>query len=454
MWLANHASTPEKPKSVDPLSRMTSHLPSPALASRRLVRVVIATSFVSCLEIFNFTAFGLFAGWIGGQIFPSTNSMSSLLMAVGTFGVGFLFRPLGSIVIGAYADRSGRRAAMTLTIWLMAAGTAAIAACPSYSQVGIVAPVIMLLSRLVQGLAAGGEVGSAASYVMEASPFGRRNYLVSWQLVGQASSAILGASLGVVMSSSLSAANLAAWGWRVPFLIGLLIVPFGFYVRRRLPDDMVGRASPNRKLVPLAELSRSHGKTLALATLMIAGRTIPAYAIAFYMPSYLTHVMHWPAIAGFLASVVFGLVFMLFAPLTGLLADRLQNRKPLLLCAAGATTLLIFPVFHIITHAHDLTTVLAGVALISVFVAPLSSVGSVLVLESFPVQVRASGFSISYAFGVALFGGTVQLIITSLIKWTGNPMAAAWYAAPACLVSFIALLFFPERDREMAMKTH
>jgi MFS transporter, MHS family, proline/betaine transporter len=427
---------------------MPRNLSSETLRSRSMFEIVVATSLVGCLEIFDFTVFGLFAGWIGDQFFPSAVPMLSLLLAVGTFGVGFLFRPLGAMVIGAYADRVGRRAALTLTIWLMAASVATIALCPPYRTIGIAAPILILVSRLLQGLAAGGEIGAGAAYVMEAAPRARRNFLVSWQIVGQAASAILGALLGALLSSCLSAGDLAAWGWRIPFLIGLLIVPLGVFVRRRLPEDTAPQRAATRDRLQLLELCRTHGKKLTLATLMMAGRTVPAFAVVYYMPSYLTHVLHLPAVIGFLSSAVGALVLMLVAPLSGLLADRLKQRKPLLLFAYGATTLLIYPVFHLITHTHSTAAVLAGVGLISVFVAPCSSVGTVLVMESFPARMRATGLAVSYALGVAIFGGTAQVIITWLIKLASNPMAATWYAGPACFVGFCALLFFPEQRED------
>jgi MHS family proline/betaine transporter-like MFS transporter len=414
----------------------------------RLRPIVVAASLVSCLEIFDFSVFALFAGWIGAQFFPAAQPMTSLLLAVATFGVGFLFRPLGAIVIGAYADRVGRRAAMTRSIWLMAAGVAIIAVCPPYRVVGIAAPIAILVGRLLQGLAAGGEIGAAAAYVMEAAPHTRRGFLLSWQLVAAAVAPLMGALLGLLLSSRLSAESLAAWGWRIPFAIGLLIVPLGWYVRRQLPEDALRDAPKPRAKVPLVELYKAHGKPLVLATLTVAGRTVPAYTVSYFMPSYLTHVMHLPAKLGFLATAVSACVLILAAPLSGLLADRLQWRKPLLLVASGVTTLLIYPVFHFISHTHDTATVLLGVGLISAFVAPCSGVGTVMVLEAFPADVRATGTALSFALGVALFGATAQPIVTSLIQWSGNPMAVAWYAVPVCVMSFFALLFFPERRRE------
>ena len=190
-------------------------------------RLIFATALGNGLEIFDFTVYSFFAATIGNQFFPATSELTSLLLSVGTFGVGFFMRPLGAIVLGGYADRVGRRAAMMLTIWLMALGTAIIGLCPSYGSIGIAAPLIVLLARLVQGFAAGGEVGAATTFLLESGPLSKRGYFVSWQAASQGAASLLGASLGLFLSRTLSPADLSAWGWRVPFLLGLLIAPVG-----------------------------------------------------------------------------------------------------------------------------------------------------------------------------------------------------------------------------------
>jgi len=425
---------------------MTRTLPTANADPRReLLKIVVATSLVTCLELFDFTVFGYFAVMIGDQFFPTTDPMTSLLLAVGTFGVGFFMRPLGALVIGAYADRVGRRAAMTITIWLMALGTATIAVCPPFAAIGLAAPLIVIVGRLLQGFAAGGEVGVAVTFAMEAGPASRRGVLVSWQYAGQGGAALLGALLGALLTSTMSPASLALWGWRIPFLIGLLIVPVGLYLRRQLREGPVPGASSRNTRIPLVELCREHGGTLVLATLTKIWSTVPAYALISYMPSYLTRVMHMPAIIGFMSSTLSTLLLVVISPLSGLLADRLHRRKPVALITSGATALLAYPVFLMITHAHGPLPILLGTGLISVLLALGTSIGALLVLEAFPARVRASGFAISHALGVTLFGGTAQFIITGLIKWTGDPLSAAWYVAPACSVSFFALLAFKER---------
>jgi MHS family proline/betaine transporter-like MFS transporter len=374
--------------------------------------------------------------------------MTSLLLAVGTFGVGFFMRPLGAMMIGTYADRVGRRAAMARTTWMMALGTGAIGLCPSFATIGVSAPLIVIAGRSLQGFAVGGDIGVAATFVMEAGPVSRRGYLVSWQLTSQGAAALLGASLGVLLTSTVSPAALVSWGWRVPFLIGLLIAPVGFYVRRRLREDPVPATTATtarHARAPLTELYREHRTTILLAMLMMMGQTLPVYAIVYYMPSYVTRVMHMPAITGFLASASSALLLVIIPPLSGRFADRLPRRKPLALLSSGCTALLVYPVFLLITRANSTLPILCGVGLISAVVALGAGVITLLVLEALPARVRASGLAISHALNVALFGGTAQFIVTGVVKLTGNPISAAWYVAPACLVSFCALILFKER---------
>lgn len=412
---------------------------------RELLKTVVAASLVTGLEMFDFTVFGFFAVMIGERFFPANDPMTSLLWAVGTFGVGFFMRPVGAMIIGAYADRVGRRAAMTRTSWMMALGTAALGLCLSFASIGVIAPLVVIAARSLQGFAVGGDIGVAATFVLEAGPVSRRGYLVSWQLASQGAAALLGATLGVLLTSTMSPGALASGGWRIPFLIGLLIAPVGLYVRHRLRDDPIPTNTARNADTPLAELCREHGTTILLAMLMMMGQTIPVYAIVYFMPSYATRVMHMPAVIGFLASALSALLLVVIPPLAGRLIDSLPRRKPLALLASGCTALLVYPVFLMITRATSALPILCGVGLISTMVALGAGAVALLVLEALPARVRASGMAVSHALHVALFGGTAQFIVTALIRWTGDPMSAAWYVAPACGVSFCALMLFKER---------
>ncbi len=415
---------------------------------RELLRTVVAASLVTGLEMFDFTVFGFFAVIIGDRFFPARDPMTSLLWAVGTFGVGFFMRPVGAMVIGAYADRVGRPAAMARTSWMMALGTATLVLCPSFASIGVIAPLIIIAGRSLQGFAVGGDIGVAAAFVLEAGPVSRRGYLVSWQLASQGAAALLGASLGMLTSSTMSPLALAAWGWRIPFVFGLLIAPVGLYVRLRLRDDPAATDTARHARTPLAELYREHGATILLATLMTMGQTIPVYAIVYFMPSYAARVMHMPAMTGFIASAVSALLLVVVPPLAGRLMDRLRRRKPLALVASGCSALLVYPVFLMLAHARSMAPILFGVALFSITMAFSAVAVALLVLEALPARVRASGMAVSHALSVALFGSTAQFIVTGLIKWTGDPMSAAWYVAPACGVSFCALMLFRERRVE------
>ncbi|MGF6721112.1 MHS family proline/betaine transporter-like MFS transporter [Paraburkholderia sp. GAS41] len=414
--------------------------------NRREVRkAVIAASLATGLEMFDFTVYGFFAVMIGQQFFPAQDPLTSLLLAVGTFGVGFFMRPLGAMLIGAYADRVGRRAAMVRACWLMAIGTAALALCPSFAAIGVAAPLILVAGRSLQGFAVGGDIGVAASFVMESAPVARRGFLLGWQFTSQGAAALLGASLGLLLSRTMSPDALAEWGWRVPFLVGLLIAPLGLYVRQSLRDVPLPATRARAARTPLAEMFRAHGKTIVLAMLMMMGQTVPVYATVYYMPGYMTRVKHMPAMTGFMVSACSALLLTCIPPLAGLLADRMPRRKPLALFSSGCMTLLVYPVFLMMTHAHDVLPILGGVGLISLLLALGAGATTLLVLEALPVRVRASGTAVSHALDVAIFGGTAQFIVTGLIKWTGNPMSAAWYVTPACAVSFCALLLFKER---------
>jgi MFS family permease len=415
---------------------------------REVLKAVIAASLATGIEMFDFTVYGFFAVMIGEQFFPAKDPMTSLLAAVGTFGVGFFMRPLGAMVIGAYADRVGRRAAMVRACWLMAIGTAALALCPSFATIGVAAPLIIIVARSLQGFAVGGDIGVAASFVMETAPVARRGYLLGWQFTSQGAAALLGATLGVLLTRTMSQDSIAEWGWRIPFLIGLLIAPVGLYVRRRLREAPLPAATTREGRgagLLLADLLRTRGKTLLLAMLMMMGQTIPVYATVYYMPSYVTRVKHMPAMTGFQVSAWSALLLVCIPPLAGLLTDRLGRRKPLALFSSGCMALLVYPVFLMMTHAKSALPILGGVGMISMLLALGAGAVTLLVLESLPVQVRASGMAISHTLAIATFGGTAQFIVTGLIKWTGDPMSAAWYVTPACVVSFCALLLFKER---------
>ena len=420
---------------------------APAGPSTR--KLIVATSLGNGLEIFDFTVFSFFAVHIGAAFFPTHDPLTSLLLAVGTFGVGFFARPLGAMMIGSYADRVGRRAALTLTIWLMALGTCTIALCPTYATIGIAAPLIVLLGRLLQGFSAGGEVGASTTLLMESGHARRRGYMISWQMTSQGIAAAAGALMGLVLSRALPADAVASWGWRLPFLVGLLIAPVGYYIRRKLPDQHADAGNATVES-PIRELMNHHRGPLVNGVLMTVSSTVSMYTIVYYMPSYLSRVMHLPATTAFSAALLASLVITLISPVAGVIADRVTHRKRLALVMAILSACCTLPAFWLITHVATPAVVLSVVAVLVALMMIGTGNGMLMIMEAFPPAVRASGFATAYAVSVTLFGGTAQFVVTALVAHSGQPFTAGVYVFVCNIVSLLAILAYRERWRHAA----
>lgn len=418
--------------------------------SRPTSRSAIAAAVIgNWLEFFDFTVYGFFAVIIGKLYFPSSNPTTSLLLSVATFAAGFFTRPLGSVLLGVYADRKGRKAALNLTIMLMAFGTGLIAITPTYAQIGAAAPLLIVFARLVQGFSQGGEFGAATSTLLEQGNSARRGFRASWQLATQGGAALMGSGIAATLSAVLSKESLESWGWRVPFVIGLLIAPVGLYLRRRLADDPAGDAHGIQRGV-LRELFTDHLRTLVLLTLMVMGGTVSTYILTFYMPTYAIHTLGLPMSLSMLVGVTSGCVTLIACPLFGLLSDRIGSRKRPMLIGRGVLVLLLFPAFILIDRFPSLATIMPLTGLMLLFFAMGSASEFALMCESFPRHVRATGISISYALSVCIFGGTAQLVATWLIRVTGNPLAPAGYVATCVLISLVAISLLRETARTAA----
>ncbi len=299
--------------------------------------------------------FSFFAGLIGKLFFPVEGEYGPLLLALATFGIGFVMRPVGSVVIGNYADRAGRKPALTLTIGLMSLGTAIIGLAPTYAQIGIAAPLLVVTGRLLQGFSAGGEIGAATSFLMESGTRSNRGFMVSWQMAGQGASALAGALCGALLIHGLPQAALESWGWRVPFLLGLLIGPVGFYIRRHLDETHQDVA---RERSALSEAVQEHGRKLLLGTLLILGGTAEMYVVVFFTPAWLVKTFHMPVATSLLTGCAAGAIMLLVSPLAGMLADRLGRRKPLLLTLRVVSLLAMLPGFLLVQNAPSLGSAL------------------------------------------------------------------------------------------------
>ncbi|WP_322093361.1 MFS transporter [Paraburkholderia bannensis] len=420
---------------------------SPATPAPRHVRTIAACSIGNALEMYDFTVYSFFAMLIGKLFFPADSAYGSLLLAVGTFGIGFVMRPLGALVIGSFADRRGRKAAMTLTIALMVVGTLGLAFAPTYASAGTWGTLVVVGARMVQGFSLGGEIGASTSMLMESGGIGSRGFRIGWQGASQGCAAVLGALSGAVLYATLDTASLESWGWRIPFLLGLLIAPVGLYIRAHLDETLEPEQGAQ---APLGELFSEHNSKIVRGVLSIVAATVGMYLIVFFMPTFLVRVLHLPASLSLMAGCVSGATMTVMCIVSGLLADRMASRKPLALTSVVLTTLLIYPAIALMTTHPGVPLALAIVALLTA----ISSLGGahllLLLMEMFPARVRASGLSVIYSIGVALFGGTAQLVVTWLLAKTGNPMSLAIYMMVCGVVTVCAISSLPEQRRRIS----
>jgi MFS family permease len=418
--------------------------PPPALSRKAVVAVVIG----NWLEFYDFLAFTFFAVMIGRAFFPGSE-FGRLLSALATFGVGFFTRPLGAAVIGTYADKAGRRAAMTLTLMLMAVGSALMGLTPTYDQIGIAAPIILVVARLIQGFSCGGEVGPASAYLLESAPPEKRAAMAGWQGYSQILALLFGSLAGVVVTASLSEAQLYAWGWRLPFILGIFIAPVGLYIRRQLPETIQPGETHGSARAILTELVRHHSRSLLFGVLVISGGTVSNYVFTF-MSTYAITTLHLsPAVATTLS--LMGYVAQLFGGVVGVWADRF-GRKALLTGSRLVLAVIIYPAFVVLTSPGSSVASLFVVymAISAVFAMGIVPVYAFL-LEGFPKAVRSSGLSILYAIGTTVFGGTTQFVVAWLLERTGNSMVPAWYMLVMTIVAIIGVLGLmpdPEVARE------
>ena len=412
-------------------------------------RVIAGTTIGNALEFFDFTVFTFLMLIIGPLFFPAASSYGQLLLTTATFGVGFLMRPVGGMLISSYADRHGRRAAMTLTLWLMGLGCALIAAAPTYAQMGVAGPVLMVLARLIQGFAAGGEVGASTTLLVEHAPADKRGFYSSWQFGSQSLGVMLGALTVALLTAALTKEQMQAWGWRVPFVIGILTVPVGAYIRRNLeetlePQPAPGAAHARSDHQPLRRVLAGHKGAVAKGILLVIGGMVCAQIIGFYMPAYANKELGLPATSTLFASVVLGAIGFVLAPFVGMLADRV-GRKRVIFWSRAATVCALLPCFEWLVSAPSTARLMTVIALLAVLLALQTAPVITMLPELFPKAVRTTGMSVVYGLGISVFGGFAQFFVTWLLHVTGNPMAPAWYLMVTVTLSTVVLFWIQDR---------
>jgi MFS transporter, MHS family, proline/betaine transporter len=405
------------------------------VAGASLPRVIAAASIGNALEWFDLLAYGYFAVTISQLFFPSDDPAVSLLLALGTFGVSYLVRPIGAVVLGSYADRAGRKSSLMVSILLMTAGTLLMAVMPNYRTIGVVAPVAVLAARLLQGFSVGGEFGSSTSFLVEHAPH-RAGFLASFQWAGQGLASVLSSLFGIGLAM-LTPAALDAWGWRLPYVFGLLIAPVGFYIRCHLDETPQFLALETAR-APLREvLRRQHGRVLGAIGVAVVSNS--ANYVILYMPTYAIRQLGLPAASGFIATLLGAAILTLGAPVIGHWSDGL-GRTRLMLAAAALFAISSYPAFALLTALPSLATLIAIVCWLSLLKTMYSGVLPSLLAEIFPVHTRATGLALSYNLSVPIFGGFAPFICAWLITATGSNLAPGLYLVATALLSLAALL--------------
>jgi MHS family proline/betaine transporter-like MFS transporter len=410
---------------------------------------IAAAVIGNALEWYDFIVFGFFTVVIARLFFPSDSQYASLLLTTGTFGVGFFMRPVGGILLGIYADRRGRKAALLMVITLMTVAIAMIAFAPTYAAIGVGAPLIMVLARLLQGFSAGGEFASATAFLTESAPAGRRGLYGSWQMVGQGLAVLFGAILGTLLTRSLTPETLDSWGWRIPFLFGLIIGPVGLYIRRNL-DETSAFLQSNRSSAGQqgsGSVLISHVKEMLACLGMVVSGTISFYVILIYIPTFARTQLHLPLDQAFLAQSIGLACEVVLIPICGVLSDFV-GRKPVMITALVLDLLVTYPLFSWVSASPSfgalLTMQIILCGLFGVFNGPISTA----LAEQFPTRVRSTALAIAYNIAVMLFGGFAQFFVTWLIQATGTPIAPAYYLMFGAAVGLLAALFLKERGRD------
>jgi MFS family permease len=406
-----------------------------------LKRHVTAAVIGNALEFYDFTTYAYFATQIGEAFFPGKTSYLRLILALITFGVGFALRPVGAVVIGAIADRAGRRPAMLLSLTLMGVSIIGLALTPTYARIGMAAPILVLFWRLAQGFALGAEVGPTTAFLVEAAPPHHRGLYGAWQSVSQNLAAIVGGLVGVTIAAVAGPAFLAAWGWRAAFLLGALILPFGYYLRRSLPETL-HHAEARLAVHPERPHLIAHWRIMGLGLALIGAATVATYVFG-YMTTYAIHTLRMPAGVALGATVANGAAGVVGGLIGGVLSDRF-GRRPLLIWPRIAFLLAIWPAFLLMVRNHDAVTLLAATFTMA-FLAALSTAAVLVGLtESLNKGVRGIGMGAVYAIAVSVFGGTTQPIVAALTHWTGDPLSPAWYMMAATAIGLVASFLYPE----------
>jgi len=399
------------------------------------------------LEQFDFFLFGFYATQIAAVFFPASSEFASLMMTFAVFGAGFLMRPLGAVVLGAYIDEVGRRKGLIVTLSIMASGTILIVLVPGYESIGLLAPALVLVGRLLQGFSAGAELGGVSVYLAEIATPGRKGFFTSWQSGSQQVAIIVAAALGYALNQWMAPAVIADWGWRIPFMVGCLIVPFIFLLRRNLEESEEYAARKHRPA--MAEVLRTllqNWTTVLAGMLMVALTTTAFYLITVYAPTFGKTVLHLSTADALLVTLLVGVSNFIWLPLGGALSDRI-GRRPVLIAMTLLTLASAYPALTFLVNAPSFLHMLVVLLWLSFIYGLYNGAMIPALTEIMPTEVRVAGFSLAYSLATAVFGGFTPAISTFLIQYSADKAAPGYWMSFAALCALGATLYLYRNSR-------
>lgn len=424
-------------------------------------RNILAAVIGNALEWYDFLVFAFMTPIVAKLFFPSnpadpSDNINQILLTTAVFGVGFFMRPVGGIVLGLYGDRKGRKAAMVMVTGLMAVAIALITLAPTYAAVGLLAPMFIVMARLLQGFAAGGEFGTSTALLIELAPAGKRGFYGSWQMTGQMTALLLGAAIGTLITDIFTQEQLMDWAWRLPFAFGLLIVPVAIYIRRNVEEPeafkqlKAAQAAGTVKQIGVLEMLRTYRRETLVGMGLVVTCTVSIYITFTYLVTFSTVTLKLPLHDTFLVQMAGAALMVVLMPFMGAWSDRV-GRRPLLIGSLLGYMVVLLPLYAWLTNEPSISKLLIVQMIISVFVAAFFGVFSTVMAEMFPANVRSVGMSMAYNVAVMIFGGFAQFIVTWLIRTTGSPMSPAYYVMFGVALGLLASFFVRERAHDASI---